>query len=54
MYTLKNKTEYKNIPVSTSLLHDKNYINLLKVKHRSLSDKVSEKNKPIRKPLQNQ
>jgi len=46
MYTVKNK-EYKNIPISVSLLHVKNYMNLIKTntKRRSTSDQVSEKNK---------
>ena len=39
--------EYKNIPISVSLLHVKNYMNLIKTnsKRRSTSDQVSEKNK---------
>ena len=47
MYTVKNREEYKNVPISVSLLHVKNYMNLIKtnIKRRSTSDQVSEKNK---------
>ena len=47
MYTVKNREEYKNVPISVSLLHVKNYMNLIKtnLKRRSTSDQVSEKNK---------
>ena len=47
MYTVKNREEYKNVPISVSLLHVKNYMNLIKtnLKRRSISDQVSEKNK---------
>ena len=47
MYTVKNREEYKNVPISVSLLHVKNYMNLIKTnqKRRSTSDQVSEKNK---------
>jgi len=42
MYTIKN-TQYKNIPISNSLLHTKQYVHLLKIKRRSLSEHASEK-----------
>lgn len=51
MDSVKNTSAYKNIPISVSLLHIKQYANLINNKRRALSDRQSTKKEPMHTPI---